>query len=496
MQWDNINNGKTLKAGVVLFLVVAGQGSPAAAQSQGTFTATGNMTTRRSGHTATLLHNGKVLIAGGEGSTTAVNPPSALATAELYDPRTGAFSLTGDMTAARRHHTATLLADGTVLIAGGTGADSAELYDPSTGAFIVTGKMATPHVSHTATLLHDGRVLISGGFGVGGSPANAEVYDPSTGTFAATGAYARPNTCDFCPPATLLADGKVLFTPPAQLWDPATGAFSVTGPLIYASHSTSTLLSDGKVLLAGGESDEVGRSASAELYDPATGTFKSTGDMAVRRVWQTATLLPNGKVLITGGESDGCSGNFCMFIGSLASAEIYDSTAGAFTPTGDMTARREVHTATLLSDGRVLIAGGVAYGGINIFFGSLDTAELYEPGSSQPAPVLLSISGGAPNQGAILHADTHQVVSASKPAIAGEYLEIYLTGLSDATVIPPQVSIGGRMAEIVFFGKAPGWAGLNQVNVRVPGAVAAGSAVPVRLTYIGRPSNEVTMAVQ
>src|SRR3954454_18110851 len=182
---------------------------------------------------------------------TAMNPPFALATAEFYGPKTGAFSLTGDMTAARRHHTATLLADGTVLIAGGTGADSAELYDPSTGAFIVTGKMATPLVSHTATLLHDGRVLISGGFGVGGSPANAEVYDPSTGTFAATGAYARPNTCDFCPPATLLADGKVLFTPPAQLWDPATGAFSVTGPLIYASHSTSTLLSDGKVLLAG-----------------------------------------------------------------------------------------------------------------------------------------------------------------------------------------------------------------------------------------------------
>jgi hypothetical protein len=102
-------------------------------------------------------------------------------------------------------------------------------------------------------LLHDGRVLISGGFTSGDSPANAEVYDPSTGTFAATGAYARPNACDFCPPATLLADGKVLFTPPAQLWDPATGAFSVTGALLYSSHSTSTLLTDEKSALAGGE---------------------------------------------------------------------------------------------------------------------------------------------------------------------------------------------------------------------------------------------------
>jgi hypothetical protein len=185
-----------------------------------------------------------------------------------------------------------------------------------------------------------------------------------------------------------------------------------------------------------------------------------------------------------------------MFIGSLASAEIYDPTAGTFTPAGDMAARREVHTATLLSDGRVLIAGGVAYGGINIFFGSLATAELYEPAILQPAPVLLSISGGLQSQGAILHAETHQVVSASKPAIAGEYLEIYLIGLTDGSVIPPQVSIGGRMAEIVFFGQAPGFAGLNQVNVRVPPGVTPGPIAPVRLTYIGRPSNEVTVAVQ
>jgi Galactose oxidase, central domain len=354
----------------------------ASSMAPGTFTGIGNMTTARSSHTATLLKNGKVLIAGGSTSLAA----------ELYDPSTGTFTATGNMISARQGHTATLLPDGKVLIAGGADPDpnnyavlsTAELYDPDTGTFTRTGDMNQGRTGHSANLLASGKVLITGGFASVSTLADAELYDPAVGTFVVTGGYAIGGTvCDYCPPDTLLSDGRVLFAEvqPAQLYDPVSGTFSVTGASIYDAHTTATLLKNDKVLLTGGETD-FGRSALSELYDPSTETFSSTSDMTSRRVWHSATLLPDGMVLIAGGETDSCTGNSCVFAGTLASAELYDPATGAFAPTGNMTTPRERHTATLLPDGSVLITGGAFYGGIGIFYGSLANAELYSPASA------------------------------------------------------------------------------------------------------------------
>lgn len=254
------------------------------------------------------------------------------------------------MTTTRRLHTATLLPDGRVLLAGGYDAgnsalSSAELYDPVTATFTATGSMVTAKAGHTAVLLANGKVLIVGGYGTASYPniAPAELYDPSTGTFGGTGAYASNGGCDFCPPATLLTDGKVLFVgqDQAQVYDPA-GTFSLTGAASPCL-SAAVQLTNGKVLFAGGEC--VMREATATLYDPITGAFTLTGKMASPRAWHTLTPLPSGMVLAAGGETDNCAGNFCTFAGSVSTAELYDPSTGAFASAGGMTAPRETHTA-------------------------------------------------------------------------------------------------------------------------------------------------------
>jgi len=149
-----------------------------------------------------------------------------------------------------------------------------------------------------------------------------------------------------------------------------------------------------------------------------------------------------------------------------------------------MISSRYAHTATLLPDGRVILAGG----------DYSSAAEIYQPNVLVPSPVLYSLPGGA--QGAIWHSTSGEIASASSPAVAGEVLSMYTNNLIAGGVIPPQIVAGGRIAEVLYFGDAPGYSGTYQVNFRVPNAVPAGSAIRVRLSYLERSSNEVVMAIR
>lgn len=324
----------------------------------GTLSAAQRMTAQRASHTATLLNNGKVLVAGGF-----VGEENSLASTEIFDPTKNAFAAAESMHVARSSHTATLLPDGRVLIAGGFNGDyldTAEIYDPTTGKFTLTPKMQTARSGHVAVLLNNGKVLLAGGVGTGWSfLANAEIYDPKSNTFTATGAM---TTARESHTVTLLKDGRVLITgghqgrrsaitiySSCEVYNPASGSFASAGNLTVKRHKhDAVLLADGRVLIVGGsdERDSAGAYRNAEIYNPANKTFAAVSNMNASRykLQGTAVLLKNGKVLVAGGASR---------------AEVFDPKSNSFSfADGDMGTKRLFATATLLQNGRVLITGG------------------------------------------------------------------------------------------------------------------------------------------
>ena len=289
----------------------------------------------RDDHTASVLPDGKVLVAGGYSyDSSALNSLRVLKSAELYDPSSGNWTSTRSMTDAREGHTASILSNRRVLVIGGYNYDtgiinSAELYDPSTETWTNTDSMYQARTDHTASVLSDGKVLVTGGWSGDDfiSINSSELYDPSIGLWTTTHKSMNQARADH----------------------------------------TASVLSDGKILVTGGSKVAyLGYLNSSELYDPSTSTWTNTADLNQERAKHTASVLSDGKVLIAGGE------NAVFIVGATETAELYDPPTGIWTFTDSMNDARECHTATVLANAKVLVTGGVE--GVE---SSLNSTELY-----------------------------------------------------------------------------------------------------------------------
>jgi N-acetylneuraminic acid mutarotase len=325
----------------------------------GTWLSKTAMTTYRSYFTTTLLTDGTILVAGGGSS-------------ETYNPQTDTWTGAGEIsTATGYQHTATLLADGTVLVAAGSNDNlHAEVYDPVARKWARTGDMAAKLAGHTATLLNNGQVLFAGGeFWSGPVVTNAQLYTPSQGPWFFTGSM-LVERMDHA--AVLLPDGRVLVSGgsqangdilnSAEIYNPLTGAWEMTGNMTTArTNHTLTLLQSGLVLVTGGFTvvgDTNDSADSVEIYNPATGEWSATGNLVSGRHGHTATLLSNGEVLVTGGNQ--------YDTGTLSSAELYNPLSGTWSAISDMQTGRDFHNAVLLPNGKVLVLGS-------------GTSEVYNP---------------------------------------------------------------------------------------------------------------------
>ncbi|NNC17309.1 kelch-like protein [Corallococcus exiguus] len=410
-----LGNGKVLVVG-------GNSGTAATAElydpATGTWTATANLPgLRRESHRAVLLGNGKVLVTGGSTEDQIHTAFSA-----LYDPSTGTWSTTGDMRDGRSNHSLTLLKNGKILAVGGMGfstvwptlrsLSTAELYDPATGTWTLTGLMASDPIfltpgrtEHSATLLPSGKVLVAGGYSASGfidvSPptVTAELYDPSTGTWSNTGSMAEGhsgNVMDALPSGKVVIAGKTWAANAGtvELYDPTTGAWSTVGTLANLRYgSTTTTLASGRVLIAGGQRYDSATSKTvyiAQAERVVLPYWKPAGNMATARFGLTGTLLGNGKVLTTGG-----------FNGTteVASADLRDPTTGAWSATGAMAMSRQFHAATLLSSGKVLVTGGYgndAYRSSSELFNPTTATWTSTGGMNQPRlqPVSVKLANG------------------------------------------------------------------------------------------------------
>ena len=340
---------------------------------------TGSLATGRTLHTATLLADGRVLVTGGQ----ALGTQQSLRSTEVYNPANGVWTATGNLIAGRSNHVAIRLQNGRVLVVGGVSVEtqtrlaSAEIYDPSTGTWTATGNLVTARQLAAAALLNDGRVVVAGGSGPASNLdplSSTELYNPATGQWASTGSLAVArvgHTAVLLPGGKVLVTGGVTTTPTStlilsstELYEPSTGQWTGTGNFLTArAFVTAVLLTNGRVLIAGGSNFATTAYGATDLYDPVSGGWTATGSLLTPRVSHTATRLPNGKVLVAGGSGS---------LGTLGSVETYDPAAGTWSAVAALRVPRLNHAAVLLNTGKLLVVGGQGAG-------AATSAELFDP---------------------------------------------------------------------------------------------------------------------
>jgi len=353
------------------------------------FSSTGSMQSARTEHTASLLSNGKVLVAGG--NNVSYSSSSFYSSSELYDPAVGTWSGTGALLSTRASHTATVLSSGKVLVTGGLASadgaylSSSELYDPATGTWSSTGGMSYTRSGHTATLLGNGKVLVAGGVG---NLSSAELYNPTTGQWTATGSMTSPRTNHT---ATLLDNGKVLVTggdyngalASAELYDPTAGTWTAVASMSFArSNHAATKMANGKVLVVG-----AGTSFTyqyTDIYDPTSGSWTTSTDYNYYSGTKSKSiLLPNGKIWL-----------YSIDLWNRPSAQVYDPVAESWLAAGGITpAFNQGTTVTSLTNGKILLAGVYNNGNYNatILYGPVEIPSI----QSQPTSVVAGQGGRA-----------------------------------------------------------------------------------------------------
>lgn len=384
----------------------------------GDFTRGLNMTMPRFIHRTAKLHDGRVLLTGGQ----AANAPASVITnsVDAFNPADNSVSPVAPMTIRRWSHTATTLADGRVLVTGGRTASTsatgvvlatAEIYDPATNAWTETaGAMSVGRRSHAATLMPDGKVLISGGgSGVSTSSsmplASVELFDPATGMFTVIGNMTQPRSAHS---AFLLDDGTVLITggstgmgtlyptTTAEVYNPADNSFTAVGPMNY-SHLAQLpgKLRDGRIVLGAAYYNDTHTSAGgvitaeSEIYTPDTRSFTVIPRMFKPRIDIGALGLLDGTLLIAGGVTT--SKTYPSIF--QPTSEVYDPAAGAWKLSGIMSTGRDEFSGLLLDDGRAIISGGFVSPGAVL----LRTVEVYTPGLAPQLKGMGNVLADTPN---------------------------------------------------------------------------------------------------